>query len=140
MLQLKANTEAAAARIRSSNERRAREKAFKEAEHEREKEQLAARGLNPYEVCFSCANVTPRSSNLPSRCDESSFPRVSVKPKLPDITGLSPFEQSSYIFSPTISFPISLDTAPLPYQVIEVISCANRTHAGLVQIHDCRCS
>lgn len=50
VLQLKADTEAAAAVIRGSNERRAAEKAREEVDHEAEKEQLTAKGLNPYKV------------------------------------------------------------------------------------------
>ncbi|CAN0059637.1 unnamed protein product, partial [Ectocarpus sp. 12 AP-2014] len=50
VLQLKADTEAAAALIRGSNEKNAAEKLRKEAAHEAEKEHLAAKGLNPYKV------------------------------------------------------------------------------------------
>lgn len=53
VLQLKADTEAAAALIRGQNERRAAETARQETEHEAEKEQLAAKGLNPYKV-YAC--------------------------------------------------------------------------------------
>lgn len=52
VLQLKSDTEAAAALIRGQNERRVVEAARLEAEHEAEKEQLAAKGLNPYKVCI----------------------------------------------------------------------------------------
>ncbi|CBJ27963.1 conserved unknown protein [Ectocarpus siliculosus] len=50
VLQLKADTEAAAALIRGANERNAAEKLREEAAHEAEKEHLAAKGLNPYKV------------------------------------------------------------------------------------------
>lgn len=50
MLQLKADTEAAAALIRGENERRAAERLREEEEHEAEKDQLAAKGLNPYKA------------------------------------------------------------------------------------------
>lgn len=50
VLQLKADTEAAAALIRGENERRAAERLQEEAEHEAEKDQLTAKGLNPYKV------------------------------------------------------------------------------------------
>lgn len=50
VLQLKADTEAAAAFVRGRNERRAEARAKEDAEHEAEREQLAAKGLNPYQV------------------------------------------------------------------------------------------
>lgn len=50
VLQLKADTEAAAAAIRGENERRAVESARQEARQEREKGRLTAKGLNPYKV------------------------------------------------------------------------------------------
>lgn len=50
VLQLKADTEAAAALIRGENERREAERQREEAEHEAEKDQLAAKGLNPYKA------------------------------------------------------------------------------------------
>lgn len=50
MLQLKADTESAAAFIRGANERRAADKFREEQEHEAEKDQLTAKGLNPYKA------------------------------------------------------------------------------------------
>ncbi|CAM9167315.1 unnamed protein product, partial [Hapterophycus canaliculatus] len=50
VLQLKADTEAAAALIRGANERRVAEQLREEAEHEAEKGELAAKGHNPYKV------------------------------------------------------------------------------------------
>lgn len=50
ILQLKADTEAAAALIRGANERRAADKLREEEEHEAEKDQLTAKGLNPYKA------------------------------------------------------------------------------------------
>lgn len=50
MLQLKADTESAAALIRGANERRAAEKLREEAEHEAEKAHLTTKGLNPYKA------------------------------------------------------------------------------------------
>lgn len=53
VLQLKADTEAAAALIRGANERNTAEKLREEAAHEAEKEYLAAKGLNPYKVIYN---------------------------------------------------------------------------------------
>lgn len=50
VLQLKADTEAAAAVIRGKNEKRAGKRIREEARHEAEKETLATKGLNPYKV------------------------------------------------------------------------------------------
>lgn len=50
MLQLKADTESAAALIRGANERRAAERLREEAEHEAEKDRLTNKGLNPYKA------------------------------------------------------------------------------------------
>ena len=50
MLQLKADTEAAAAIIRGKNEKRAGKRIREEAKHEAEKEKLATKGLNPYKL------------------------------------------------------------------------------------------
>lgn len=50
VLQLKADTEAAAAKIRGENKLRAAARTREEAEHEREKAKIAAKGLNPYKV------------------------------------------------------------------------------------------
>lgn len=50
VLQLKADTEAAAALIRGKNEKREGKRIREEAKHEAEKEMLATKGLNPYKV------------------------------------------------------------------------------------------
>ncbi|CAM9207030.1 unnamed protein product, partial [Laminaria digitata] len=50
VLQLKADTEAAAALLRGKNEKRAGKRIREEARHEAEKEMLATKGLNPYKV------------------------------------------------------------------------------------------
>lgn len=50
ILQLKADTEAAAVTIRGSNERRAELQRMKEEEHEAEKNELFTKGLNPYKA------------------------------------------------------------------------------------------
>lgn len=61
MLQLKADTEAAAALIRGANERNAAAKLREEAAHEAEKEHLAAKGLNPYKVSSNLRVVPCRT-------------------------------------------------------------------------------
>lgn len=50
MLQLKADTEVAAALIRGSNEKRNAQKLREERDHESAKEKLFTEGLNPYKV------------------------------------------------------------------------------------------
>lgn len=61
VLQLKADTEAAAALIRGSNERRAADKVREEEEHEAEKDQLTAKGLNPYKARKARRACPPRT-------------------------------------------------------------------------------
>lgn len=57
VLQLKADTESAAALIRGANERRAAERLREEAEHEAEKAHLTTKGLNPYKASDTHSRV-----------------------------------------------------------------------------------
>ncbi|CAB1100550.1 unnamed protein product [Ectocarpus sp. CCAP 1310/34] len=83
VLQLKADTEAAAALIRGANERNAAEKLREEAAHEAEKEILAAKGLNPYKV-FKQRAVDARAVREEKRRDKKILLRKEVNRELED--------------------------------------------------------
>ncbi|CAM9586857.1 unnamed protein product, partial [Sphacelaria rigidula] len=77
ILQLKSDTEAAASLIRGSNERRSAERARKDAAHEAEREQLAAKGLNPYKV-FKQRDVDRRAVQEETRQENAIRRRKEV--------------------------------------------------------------
>lgn len=82
MLQLKADTESAAALIRGANERRAAEKLREEAEHEAEKEHLTTKGLNPYKASNPSAIIPTGTLRAPLFLPDTPRTRLSCCSKL----------------------------------------------------------